>query len=832
MTKRKKDMLSLAALLALLVLFFSHILFTGKIIRAPDIINEFYWGVKGMADWPFWDVFKVHIPGASWNPFVNSGATTEGGDVSGQFLLLQHFIFHFFPAPENVAWYIVSHLFIGAAGVYCYCRLIGTSRLAAFLGGLIFAVAPENASLINAGHVMKIATISFAPWAFYFFEKGFKTRRLIFFLTTGFVLAFQFFHTHWQIAYYTCLAIGVYGLLRTVGIIRRERKTGTHGIPRLVGLNLVVMLFFLSTVAISLAPLANWSQDTNRGVQSGANQGKGGLDREEAMSWSLPPEELGSFVIPGFFGLSRQEGGENPTNIHSYYWGRMVFTQTTDYMGLLPWLLLPLPLMFRRDRYTWLALAAVAGGIIFSMGKYTFIYQFLFDYFPGINRFRVPKMIMFIPVLGLGVLSARGIDLLLDEEVRKTRAFTRYVAGILALPLLLGIALIAEIAGKSAWIQAFNVALSQPTRYEQGDYLVGQRFANLVAETGIAMVVAALYGALIFARSRRWLSATVVSVALIALYLADVYRVNDKFMFLVDEPVKTRGVKSPAMEFLAKGSKEYRVLPMDDSDPMQYATNGIPVMFTSNPVQQRRWQEFLDTFSFTSAMPDILNVKYLLFRKEQYEKNGPALGSKYTPVFTSPDGGQVVLENRQVLPKGWLVPSVAVVNDPRQALGVLQNPAFDPRRLAIVESNPPLPLADMNSATPLPPQGVAVTTYEGERIVVKAQAPQNALLVLGEKYYKGWRATVDGKGVEIYPVDHVLRGVYLTPGEHRVEFLFDPLPFKIGKYLTFASFVLFAAMLGREAFIRRKSLPIAEAVMADEDVKAVKNARKAKNKKK
>jgi hypothetical protein len=31
-----------------------------------------------------------------------------------------------------------------------------------------------------------------------------------------------------------------------------------------------------------------------------------------------------------------------------------------------------------------------------------------------------------------------------------------------------------------------------------------------------------------------------------------------------------------------------------------------------------------------------------------------------------------------------------------------------------------------------------------------------------------------------------------------VRFVFDPLPFKVGKYLTLASFALFAAMLVRE----------------------------------
>src|SRR5690606_6775475 len=141
---------------------------------------------------------------------------------------------------------------------------------------------------------------------FWFLEKGFRTRRLIFFLTTGFVLAFQLFNTHWQIAYYTCLCIGVYGIVRSIGILREE-DTGDHfPLLKLAGMNLVVLVFFLTTVAISLLPLANWSADTTRGVASGSNRGKGGLDVEEAMSWSLPPEELVTFAIPGFFGLSRQ----------------------------------------------------------------------------------------------------------------------------------------------------------------------------------------------------------------------------------------------------------------------------------------------------------------------------------------------------------------------------------------------------------------------------------------------------------------------------------------------------------------------------------------------
>jgi hypothetical protein len=811
MTERRKDLLCLSALFVLLVIFYAKILFTGEVISAPDIINESYWGFVAQKDLPFWDIFAFNKVRATWDLYVNSGFTSEGGISPIHYLFFHKFIQFLFPLPSVVAWHIVLHLFFGSTGLFLFCRAIGAGRVGSFLAALIFAIAPENASLINAGHVMKIATISYAPWAFYFLERGFQSRRLIFFMATGLTLALQFFNTHWQIAFYTCLSIGLYGLIRSVVILRSDDERVAFPFSKLLGMNLVVLFFFLSTVSIALMPLANWSQDTNRGVHSGANQGKGGLDREEAMSWSLPPEELGAFVIPGFFGLSRQEGGENPKNIDAFYWGRMNFTQTASYFGLLPWLLVPLPLIFRRNRYTWLAVLAVGGGVLFSMGKYSLFYNLLFDHFPGINRFRVPKMMMFIPVMGLGVLSALGIDLLLDPVVRASKAFKTYLVGVALLPVLLFALLAAEILGRDYWIGKFVNYLGQPTRYQPtSEQLVMQRWNNLVTETGIAASLAALCVGVLGAYRRGWLSATALPAVLLALYLIDVGRIDNKFLFTIPVPAKSRQVKTPVMEYISRQlNNQYRVLPMDGSDPMHFVSQNIPVMFTANAVQQRRWQEYLDNFNMGSGMPDMLNVKYLIESKEQWAKEQAQLGAKYTPVFNAPDG-TVILENRTVLPKAWLVPTAVVVPDARQALGFLQDPRFDPRMIALVESPPPIPMATPDAPPPLVPGGVQVLHYEGEKIDLAAQVGVNSMLVLGEKFYKGWRATVDGKPVEIYPVNHVLRGIYLTPGNHKVEFVFDPTPFKVGKYLTLASFALFLAMGVRE-FRQRRSVTVAEA---------------------
>ena len=795
-TKYEKSWVWLAMIAVVLVVIFNRILFTDQIIRAPDILNEYYWAVLEYSKRNFLDFFRVSLS-ADWSIYGNSGNTLLGGEVGSNLASFTNLIYYFIPPPASVAWYIVFHFFVGSCGVYFYCRTIGASAPAALLGGLIFALAPEMVSLINAGHVMKIATISFAPWAFVFLEKGFQRRRLIYFMATSVVLAFQFFNIHWQIAFYTCLAVGCYGIIRIVLALRKQPDEGKNGAYKLIGMNLVTLFFFLSTVAISLFPLSQWSVNTNRGAQSGENAGKGGLNRDEAMSWSLPPEELGAFIVPGLFGFSRQEAGPNPDNIRSYYWGRMIFTQTTSYIGMLPWLLLPLPLIFRRDRYTLLALVAIIGGIIFSIGKYTFVYNLLFDYFPGIDRFRVPKMMMFIPVIGLGVIAARAFDILREEQYRTTIAFKRYLIGVIAVPVFL-LGLLASLKlGTNYWLSLLSEMIQQPTRYEQGFFLVPQRWGNMVAETGIATGYAALYALVIVIMGRKKMPVALAALSLSIIFVADVGRVNAKFMFLTDVPKNSKGIKSPTVDFLSQQPKQYRVLPMG-LDSAYFSSHNIPVMFTPMPVQQVRWQEILDTFNPLSVVPDMLNVRYLVMISDEYNRNKAQFGERYKPVFISPGSREVVLENRNVLPKAWLVPSVFQVSSRVQGLQILQHPSFDPKQIALVESAPPIMMGQGFQAAA---SSVVIDRYEGKRIDLTATTPINSLLVMGEKYYQGWNAFVDGKRVDIYPVNNILRGVYLSPGNHKVEFKFDPFPFKIGKWLTLASFALFTGMLVREWLI-------------------------------
>jgi len=814
--RRSSDLLILLLLLVGLVALFSPILFTTKIVRAPDILNEFYWGVYNAYGKPLWSMLRIDLSSAGWDPYINSGHTNDGGMASMQFHIYQRLLFGLIPAPASVAWFMVLHLFLGGAGTYLYCRLVGCSRFAALFGGLLFAFCTENTSLINAGHVMKIATIAHAPWVFYFLEKGFRTDRLFAYLCAGLVLTFQFFNTHWQIAFYTCLGVAVYGILRLLEQVRQGEPAVKTGRTLLLGVTMV--LFFLAASAVSLAPLTGWSKDTNRGVHSGANQGKGGLQREEAMMWSLPPEEALALVVPGLFGLSRQEGGDQPRPDQTYYWGRMFFTQTASYFGLLPWLLLPLPLLFRNDRVTTAALIAVIGGLLFSMGKYTPFYQILYDYLPGINRFRVPKMMLFMTALGLAVLTARGIDLLRDDRLRDAVRMQRWVWWVLAFPLGLALLLVIEKVFGAALRNWMMDWLAQPTRYQAGGAgMVAQRWFTIEQETGLALAQASLLALLLLALVRRRLAAWLGICGLLLVLTADLWRVNRWFLVLTDPPVRNEAALTPAMQWIkeqGQGSRPrtepvevvkgqdnevplYRTLPLGERDPMAFVAAGIPVLFTANAVQKVRWQEYLDRLTLQSRMPDIMNLRWLVYDQSLYEQQHH-FGERYRKVFS--DGKEVVLENQQVLPKAWLVTSVEQEADQAKRLQRMLAHDFDPARLALVESAPLVPLTAADQAGT-----VQVQSYAPAAVLLSAEVTANSLLVLGEKYHQGWKAFVDGKSVESVPVNHILRGIYLTPGKHTVEFRFDPLPFKIGKWLTLGSFALFALVAAWEwRFCRRR----------------------------
>ncbi len=342
----ERDWFYLALMAGIVIVFCGKLLFTDQIIRASDVITQMFWGVKGLKGQSVLDYLRS-IPDifrADWYPLSDGGRTAEGGWNSVSLLFYRVLFFQYFPFPASIVWIAVLSLIWGGIGTFFYCRLIGIGRFGAFAAGLLFALCTENASLLNAGHIQKIETLCWFPWVLLFLEKSLRSGRLFHYAMTALILAVQFFNMHWQISFYSCLAVGSYWFFHVAGRFLVEKGGYSRVFGKDVLLAAVMVVLFFTTIAMSFAPLLSWSKQSERG---------GGMSQEEGMSWSMPPEEILTLFVPGLVGYSRQEGGDVPEPGQVYYWGRMYFTQTSDYLGLLPWFLIPLPLMFRRDRYTY-----------------------------------------------------------------------------------------------------------------------------------------------------------------------------------------------------------------------------------------------------------------------------------------------------------------------------------------------------------------------------------------------------------------------------------------------------------------------------------------------
>ena len=80
--------------------------------------------------------------------------------------------------------------------------------------------------------------------------------------------------------------------------------------------------------------------------------------------------------------------------------------------------------------------------------------------------------------------------------------------------------------------------------------------------------------------------------------------------------------------------------------------------------------------------------------------------------------------------------------------------------------------------------GVEFISESNNRLQLLVKAPESTFLVLNDTYFPGWKAFVDGKKTKIYRADYTFRAIPLNAGTHRVEFVYDPLSFKLGAAIS------------------------------------------------
>jgi hypothetical protein len=152
------------------------------------------------------------------------------------------------------------------------------------------------------------------------------------------------------------------------------------------------------------------------------------------------------------------------------------------------------------------------------------------------------------------------------------------------------------------------------------------------------------------------------------------------------------------------------------------------------------------------------------------------------------------------LPRAKLYFNWQISTNDAATLKLLADKKFDPQQTVLVST--PLPAAPAMNTTNENSGTVDFKSYKPADIVFDAKSDTASVLLLNDKYDANWHVSVDGKPAELLRCNFIMRGVYLPPGSHTVEFRFT-LPNK-PLYVTIAAMVVGILLLGLLILLERR----------------------------
>lgn len=803
----------LAALLILsfllLLILYNQVMLAGKTFQMPD-------QQSARATAPFIKEALSRGITPLWCPYIFGGMPSFGSLLSAPHVnRLDEFFIGFFrllSLPDFT--FIFFNYLLFALFMFLLMRGLGVEPLPAFFSGLAVIFIPQFVAFTSYGHNTKFLAAVLIPVILLFAKKMMEEKNGLWFSLTALAIGFQMVRAHIQVSYYTFILLGIYFLYKEIADFRRSREIQ----PMLRSAGLLAGAI-AAGVLLSMILYTSVLDYQRFSIRGGGVEG-GGLDFDYAANWSFHPLEMVTFFIPSFMGF----GGAT-------YWGKMPFTDYPLYFSVVVFLLAGLALTLRRDRTTWIMTTVALFSLLVSFGKhFGVLYTPLFKILPFFNKFRVPSMIHIILDISMLVLAGIGLQALFElrtqlpqlkplERARRIKSLKRYlysfaaVVVILGLMVLLGKALYMDMAGSGG--------------HTLNDAQRGDAYSKAVLDSLKSIALISVVIVLILQFLKNSLSRMALVLSLCALVVFDLWAVDAKIIQPQDKSdEKAYFAATPAVQYLQNDKELYRIFPvLDDKSGNWYMYHFIPNISGYSAAKLRLYQDFLDEtgfgsqdryglnsfvskywrvgmqgnryawidvppqqiaperLAFDSAMLDMLNVKYLV------QMELPCNDPRYQPVG---DPKTIPLyRNTTVLPRAFFADSVRVLKGRKNIFDYMKSGRFDPRRVAVIEENPPFGVAAAAG------NRAEIVKYDLHEIGISAKVKAPAILVLSEIYYPaGWKAYVDGKESKIFKTNYLLRGLFLPAGDHQILFKFAPASYLAGEWITGIVLLLLLGLLG------------------------------------
>lgn len=703
----------------------------------------------------FNDVTELNVPlrhflGAAWArgafplwaPGVYLGfpifAEGQGGP-----LYPPNWLFAAMPAWRAYGLLFVAHLALAAVGTFAFLRR-HVDRPAAFVGGALYGLTGFLA--VHHMHLNMVQAAAWTPVVLAAFERMLATGRARDLAWTALALGLLALVGHPQTTIQGGATLAGYAALRLAGmqpVSRRRRAIGTTALAIVLG----AMLY-----AVHVPAALELARDSVRSV---------GLRTAEQMAQHLTAQALAAAVVPSAFGTAGMgTAWLNP--------GGMPRPMLDLFLGAATPFLALLALRSRR-RVAWIAGVLGAFFVVFAMGPLAVAVPQAYR-LPILDGLRFPDRFNLQIALFAALAAAAGVQAAADRAVR-----VRDVALALA-------AVVLPTAAILAWTY----------RNGTGPVLGGELGRDLALA---AVAVAAVAGGALLAR-RAPRRALVLIAAGALLPLADfghrqvpttdpsywdtpltvqairAARCRDDADCPPDRHLERVAFRKVPAHYLKTGWLVDRTRYDGTVDSLIY---NVPLLYDVPAVDgilPLRSQEFLDVYQPLVRDPGrslgVFGARWLV-------TTVPPTAPGMRRVL---DGPVSLWEDPNALPRAFAVHAYEVVPDPKARVArVVDGTGL--RDTVVLDAPPPAGFAPAP-----PPPGAASTVrvaeYAENAVALDAGMAADGFVVLLDRDYPGWQATVDGAPVPTLRANHLFRAVPVPAGAHRVAFAFRPRSVLVG----------------------------------------------------
>jgi len=137
-----------------------------------------------------------------------------------------------------------------------------------------------------------------------------------------------------------------------------------------------------------------------------------------------------------------------------------------------------------------------------------------------------------------------------------------------------------------------------------------------------------------------------------------------------------------------------------------------------------------------------------------------------------------------VVPRAYIVHRTKEEINYHNTLENLSSEQFDPTTEVLLDSRLPSSL-DIGALSE-----AKILKYGNQDVRIRAISDKPGVLVFADSFYPGWHVYVDGKEERLLQANYFFRGVQMTPGEHIVEFKYEPYWFKLGEFVSGGSLAI------------------------------------------